>query len=864
MSSSNPSSVNANELPFEEWKLTAFVLNELDADEMAIIEKAIVANPQLKREVDSIRETVGVLQQSLAIPDRNVALTSTQQRVIQDAIADRSVTLASLNSIPFYRRKQFVAYLAAAACVPLGLLAWSSYQLGNTPNAVDVAMKNQNPAVAGSPMQEKLQEAVATMSDVDTSTSSIEKVASEEEVESSLMSAVATDSSSSGGQPESMAMAKNEVDSPFSPPSGGPVVQLEASTASVPGSGGMGGGGYGGMGMGGESNAISDPAPGSAPARTGGVGLSRMAGGGMGSGGMGSDGYGAEGGYGGGMGGYGGMASGGEGGGYGMGGGMGGMGGMPGARSESKANEGYDVADYRDPVLGIDQSRRLPDELRANLKSKPVVESPSADRFDAIAEKPFTDANSEPVTTFSIDVDTASYSKVRQTIQQQGRLPSPNMVRIEELINYFEYEYPSPQDETPFAASIKMLPCPWNKNHKLVRVGIQAKKLQAEERPKCNLVFLIDVSGSMNDPNKLPLVQRSLSMLASRLRNDDRVAIVVYAGAAGCVLESTPGHDREKIVAAIHNLQAGGSTNGGQGIQLAYSIARENFIPGGANRVILCTDGDFNVGVTNTDSLVEMMKENAKSNVFLTCLGYGAGNYNDSMMEKISKDGNGVYGMVDNDREAKKLMVEQMTGTLVTVAKDVKLQLDFNPNLVRSYRQIGYEDRQLANADFNNDKKDAGDIGAGHSVTAFYEIVPASLQEPNLTPESSESKYKKRGESTSSSTPQPAADESEWLTLRVRYKQPEASESTKQEFVLANRPIAEGGEPVDAELQWGTAVAEFGLLLRQSKMAPNANWDSMIERASVACNGNTHRIECLELMRTAKGLALRNENYIGR
>jgi Ca-activated chloride channel family protein len=429
------------------------------------------------------------------------------------------------------------------------------------------------------------------------------------------------------------------------------------------------------------------------------------------------------------------------------------------------------------------------------------------------------------------------------------------MVRIEELVNYFEYEYPSPQDDTPFAASIKMLPCPWNKNHKLVRVGIQAKKLQAEERPKCNLVFLIDVSGSMNDPNKLPLVQRSLSMLASRLRNDDRVAIVVYAGAAGCVLESTPGHNREKIVAAIHNLQAGGSTNGGQGIQLAYSIARENFIPGGANRVILCTDGDFNVGVTNTDSLVEMMKENAKSNVFLTCLGYGAGNYNDSMMEKISKDGNGVYGMVDNDREAKKLMVEQMTGTLVTVAKDVKLQLDFNPNLVRSYRQIGYEDRQLANADFNNDKKDAGDIGAGHSVTAFYEIVPASLQEPSLTPDSSESKYKKRGESAVQTKPQPTGDESEWLTLRVRYKQPEASESTKQEFVLANRPITEMGESSDSELQWATAVAEFGLLLRQSKMAPNASWDSMLERASAACNGNTHRIECLELMRTAKGLA---------
>ena len=848
MSPSNPSPSNANEHPLEEWKLTAFVLNELDADEMAMVEKAIVANPQLKREVDSIRETVGVLQQSLAIPDRNVALTSTQQRVVQEAIDDRSVTIATLNSIPFYRRKRFVAYLAAAACVPLGLLAWSWYQLGNTPNGVDVAMNPQSPSAVGAPTQEKLQEVVSTMPYAANSMASMEKALQEKEAKSSLMSAVAPDSSVSGGQPEPAVMARTEVALPM--PSGGPVVQLEARTASVPGYGGMGG----------DGNAIAAPAASNATAGTGGMGPSRMAGGGMagggmGTGGMGTGGYGAESGYGGGMGGYGGMARGGEGGGYGMGGGMGGMGGMPGARSESKANEGFDLPDYRDAKLGIDLSRRLPDELRANLKSRPSVESPSADRFDSIIEKPFTDANTEPVTTFSIDVDTASYSKVRQTIQQQGRLPSPNMVRIEELVNYFEYEYPSPQDDTPFAASIKMLPCPWNKNHKLVRVGIQAKKLQAEERPKCNLVFLIDVSGSMNDPNKLPLVQRSLSMLASRLRNDDRVAIVVYAGAAGCVLESTPGHNREKIVAAIHNLQAGGSTNGGQGIQLAYSIARENFIPGGANRVILCTDGDFNVGVTNTDSLVEMMKENAKSNVFLTCLGYGAGNYNDSMMEKISKDGNGVYGMVDNDREAKKLMVEQMTGTLVTVAKDVKLQLDFNPNLVRSYRQIGYEDRQLANADFNNDKKDAGDIGAGHSVTAFYEIVPASLQEPSLTPDSSESKYKKRGESAVQTKPQPTGDESEWLTLRVRYKQPEASESTKQEFVLANRPNTEGGESSDSELQWATAVAEFGLLLRQSKMAPNASWDSMLERASAACNGNTHRLECLELMRTAKGLA---------
>jgi Ca-activated chloride channel family protein len=840
MSSSNPSSANANELPLEEWKLTAFVLNELDADEMAIVEKAIVANPQLKREVDSIRETVGVLQQSLAIPDRNVALTSTQQRVVQEAIDDRSVTIASLNSIPFYRRKRFVAYLAAAACVPLGLLAWSSYQLGNSPSALDVAIKTQDAAI-----NNQSRSAAGTIAEsMAASDLSDAPVVDESFVTDGLtaLSSSSTPAPSVSLQKESM--LREQIVAPSEPaaaPSSAPNVGA-GTIAGVGGSGGLSedpfGDGTGDahpfedskgnvdpFGRNNDSRGVKGPAP------------DRVAGGG-----------------------YGGM-EGGMMGGYGMGGGMGGMGmggmggGMPGARSESKAYEGFDLPVDQEVTLEFGLNRRLPDELRANLKSRPSVDSPSADRFDSIIEKPFTDANSEPVTTFSIDVDTASYSKVRQTIQQQGRLPSPNMVRIEELINYFEYEYPSPQDDTPFAASIKMLPCPWNKNHKLVRVGIQAKKLQAEERPKCNLVFLIDVSGSMNDPNKLPLVQRSLSMLASRLRNDDRVAIVVYAGAAGCVLESTPGHNREKIVAAIHNLQAGGSTNGGQGIELAYSIARENFIPGGANRVILCTDGDFNVGVTNTDSLVEMMKENAKSNVYLTCLGYGAGNYNDSMMEKISKDGNGVYGMVDNDREAKKLMVEQMTGTLVTVAKDVKLQLDFNPNLVRSYRQIGYEDRQLANADFNNDKKDAGDIGAGHSVTAFYEIVPVSLQEPSLTPDSSESKYRKRGESAVQTKPQPTGDESEWLTLRVRYKQPEASESTKQEFVLANRPITEMGESSDSELQWATAVAEFGLLLRQSKMAPNASWDSMLERASAACNGNTHRIECLELMRTAKGLA---------
>ena len=505
------------------------------------------------------------------------------------------------------------------------------------------------------------------------------------------------------------------------------------------------------------------------------------------------------------------------------------------------------------------RDEQLPEELRQNaphLFNRAKIAESGTDRFEKIVETPFLETQKAPLSTFSIDVDTASYSKIRQTLMEGNRLPSPSMVRIEEMVNYFEYEYASPQDERPFAAHINIDRCPWNTEHQLVRIGLQAKKLDSQKRVKANIVFLLDVSGSMNEPNKLPLVKKALSMLVNQLTENDRVAIVVYAGAAGCVLPSITGAEKQTILSSLDHLNAGGSTNGGQGIQLAYSIAKEHFIPGGANRVVLCTDGDFNVGVTGDDALVAMMQENAKSNIFLTCLGFGAGNYNDSMMEKISNKGNGVYGMIDNELEARRMMVEQLGGTLVTVAKDVKIQVDFNPAKVAGYRLIGYEDRRLANKDFDDDKKDAGEIGAGHRVTALYEVIPAGKWVGVNPPSQGEaSKYLQKPRAEPKFEAPAVAEEysSEVLTLKVRYKEPEGIESTKQEFVLKetdrnDRP------PMDRDMQWATSVAEFGLLLRRSEMAPHANWSDMLERATNSAGGDAYRLECLAMMRKARSM----------
>jgi len=509
---------------------------------------------------------------------------------------------------------------------------------------------------------------------------------------------------------------------------------------------------------------------------------------------------------------------------------------------------------------GFQRDFDFPEELKSNVPSlRRVQESSdrvSGDRFDPIPETPFSSVSKEPLSTFSIDVDTASYSKLRQYVLENNVVPPASSIRIEEWLNYFDYKYPGPAGDDPFAAHMKMGDCPWNAKHKLVRVAIQAKKVANQDRPKSNLVFLIDVSGSMADANKLPLVKRTLGLLTAQLREQDRVAIAVYAGASGCVLPSTSGVQKDQILASINELQSGGSTNGGSGIELAYRIAKENFIPGGVNRVILCTDGDFNVGVTGTDALVSMMQEQAKSNIFLTCLGYGIGNYNDSMMEQISDKGNGTYAMVDSEMEARRVMTEQLSGTLVTVAKDVKIQIEFNPAKVHSYRLIGYENRRLAAADFNNDRKDAGEIGAGHRVTALYEIVPVG-QEESIPGTVDELRFSKAQKQEPSPVAEGSVTSKDWLLLKIRSKQPESSQSTKQEFVLGEvaNEIAYAGEQSDFD--WALSVAEFGLLMRQSQLAPGMDWDKMLSRAMDATGSDPYRRECVTIMQRAKALSNR-------
>jgi Ca-activated chloride channel family protein len=506
----------------------------------------------------------------------------------------------------------------------------------------------------------------------------------------------------------------------------------------------------------------------------------------------------------------------------------------------------------------------IPDQLRANVPSLRRRESKVGDRFDAIPETPFASVNQQPLSTFSIDVDTASYSKLRQYVLEQQTLPAADTIRIEEWINYFDYAYPGPVDDSPFAAHLRLAPCPWNPEHKLVRVAIQARKRDTEERPNSNLVFLIDVSGSMSDTNKLPLVKRTLNLLTHQLREQDRVAIVVYAGAAGCVLPSTSGANKETILASINELQSGGSTNGGEGIQLAYRIAKENFIPGGVNRVLLCTDGDFNVGMTGTDQLIAMMKENAQSNIFLSVLGYGIGNYNDAMMEQVSNQGNGTYAMIDSELEAKRVMVEQLSGTLMTVAKDVKIQVEFNPERVGSYRLIGYENRRLAAKDFDDDRKDAGEIGAGHRVTALYEVIPvgaASSQGETLSLRYAKKDPTEKLLADKPNAERPNADNAaappsmadEWLYLKIRSKRPEASESSLQDFVLRDSDV-DSYDNDRSDMDWATSVAEFGLLMRRSQLAEGADWERMLSRAIESAGSDPYRRECILIMQQSRRL----------
>jgi Ca-activated chloride channel family protein len=465
--------------------------------------------------------------------------------------------------------------------------------------------------------------------------------------------------------------------------------------------------------------------------------------------------------------------------------------------------------------------------------------------YDEIRENEFLSAAENPLSTFSIDVDTASYANVRRFLEA-GQRPPRDAVRIEELLNYFDYDYPEPIDDVPFAVHVEIAECPWNYDHRLARIGLKGLEIDRGQTEGSNLVFLIDVSGSMRPANKLPLLKSALTMLVKRLDGRDQVAIVVYAGASGLVLPSTPGDETRKILDAIDNLASGGSTNGAAGLKLAYNVARENFIQGGVNRVILATDGDFNVGVTTHAELLAVIERDAKEGIYLTALGFGMGNYQDGRLETLTARGNGNYAYIDRLAEARKVLVEQMNGTLVTIAKDVKIQVEFNPAEVGAYRLIGYENRMLRKEDFNDDRKDAGEIGSGHMVTALYEIVPADGAE--LAPAVDPLKYQVPGKHSRD------AGNGELLTVSLRYKKPDERTSKLVEIGVVddNGSLA----AASAEFKFAAAVAEFGLLLRDSAHKGNASFEQ-VQRLGLEgrdADRAGYRTEFYDLVERAKPL----------
>jgi len=465
----------------------------------------------------------------------------------------------------------------------------------------------------------------------------------------------------------------------------------------------------------------------------------------------------------------------------------------------------------------------------------------NTESYDVINENIFKDAVNNPLSTFSVDVDRASYANVRRYLTQNQK-PPKDAVRIEELINYFDYDYPQPKNGHPFSVTIEHSKCPWNEKNQLVLIGLKGENINENEIPASNLVFLIDVSGSMNSANKLPLLKQSLKYLVNNLRDKDKVAIVVYAGAAGLVLESTKGTQKAKINAAIDNLQAGGSTAGGAGIKLAYKVAKENFIANGNNRVILATDGDFNVGASSDAEMVRLIEEKRDDGVFLTILGFGMGNYKDSKMESLSNAGNGNYAYIDNILEAKKMFGTELWGTLYTIAKDVKIQVEFNPAYVKAYRLVGYENRMLNKEDFNNDKKDAGDIGCGHTVTALYEIVPASSDEKvsNVDP----LEYQKTK----------VLDSKNAMTVKLRYKKPNEDTS-----ILITEKYKFGSYSNSNNIVFASAVAQFGMLLRDSEFKGSASWANVVKQAKASKGLDEHgyRNDFIKLIEMAEMIAVK-------
>ena len=506
-----------------------------------------------------------------------------------------------------------------------------------------------------------------------------------------------------------------------------------------------------------------------------------------------------------------------------------------------------DEEEVEEVTIDLDIEMAAPEEPAIVLEEAPQEEVGdmaadfNTEEYDRIYENEFQKVWEHPLSTFSIDVDHASYSNVRRYLTQYHELPPPDAVRIEELINYFHYDYPAPAGAHPFTLTTEVAACPWNPAHQLLHVGLQGQPLDYQDIRPSNLVLLLDVSGSMNEPSKLPLVKKSFRMLVNALDDQDQVAIVVYAGAAGVVLPPTAAREKAAIEGALARLSAGGSTAGGEGIELAYRMAEEHFIPNGNNRVILATDGDFNVGTSSTSDLVRLIEEKRQKGIYLTICGFGMGNYKDGRMEQISNAGNGNYFYIDNVQEAEKVFVREMRANLFTIAKDVKLQLEFNPTRIKEYRLIGYENRTLAREDFDNDQKDAGELGAGHTVTALYELIPANPAEA-LTADAS-LQYQQNVLTAQASS-------EDLLTLKLRYK-PIGSDSS----VLLVQRVApsEGADAILSDnFRFSAAVASFGMLLRRSAYVNGWSWKDVRQLAkSSHPEGNHDREAFIDLVNTA-------------
>ncbi|OXB11616.1 VWA domain-containing protein [Flavobacterium plurextorum] len=493
-------------------------------------------------------------------------------------------------------------------------------------------------------------------------------------------------------------------------------------------------------------------------------------------------------------------------------------------------------------------------ELYKNLSEKeldkklniirPIPAQPTQEDYDTFVENAFESPKTAPLSTFSIDVDNASYTNIRRFLNNGQEVPK-DAVRVEEMVNFFKYNYPQPKDQHPFSINTEVSESPWNSKNKILKIGLQGKNIPTNDLPASNLVFLIDVSGSMSDMNKLPLLKQSLKILVNELRAKDKVAIVVYAGAAGVVLKPTTGDEKKTIIEALDKLEAGGSTAGGEGIELAYKIASENFIKNGNNRVILATDGDFNVGSSSNSDMEKLIEEKRKTGVFLTCLGYGMGNYKDSKMEILADKGNGNYAYIDNIQEANRFLGKEFKGSMFAIAKDVKIQIEFNPKQVQAYRLIGYENRKLRPEDFKNDAIDAGELGSNHTVTALYEIIPAGVKSDYLNVQPDDLKYTKTETNSANYS-------SELATIKFRYKKPDGDKSIEMVQIINNKSVAL--DKASDDLKFSSAVAWFGLKLRDSKLIADKSSEEIVKLAKqgISNDDDGYKAEFIRLVETSK------------